>query len=158
MNELTGAVAQAQLRKVDKIITTLREKKAKLKSQLDGLTGLYFRKLNNPSGDCATLCTIIFDDEKRAKQVAARLGTVTLDQSGWHVYANMEHVNAYLKQKGLPFGKGAYPKTDDLLARSINISVGVVDAGLGAGFGIHINASDEEIEQTVKTFIGACKE
>ena len=37
------------------------------------------------------------------------------------------------------------PKTDDILQRAVNISVGVIDGGLGAGFGISILSSDKEI-------------
>jgi 8-amino-3,8-dideoxy-alpha-D-manno-octulosonate transaminase len=39
----------------------------------------------------------------------------------------------------------------------MNISVGVVDAGLGSGWGININSSDAEIEAAAKQFIDACK-
>jgi hypothetical protein len=99
---------------------------------------------------------VIFDDAGRAARVAERLGTTTVDRSGWHVYANMEHVNRWLAERGLPSGKGAYPRTDDILSRSINLSVGVVDAGLGAAFGIDIRSSDEDIERAARTFRAAC--
>jgi dTDP-4-amino-4,6-dideoxygalactose transaminase len=158
MNELTGAVALAQLRKLERIVSTLQEKKTKLKEMISGISGMKFRVLNDPAGDCATVCTVVFDSAERAQLVAAYLGSATVDQSGWHVYANMEHVNAYLKEAGLPYGKGAYPQTDDILSRSINLSVGVVDAGLGAGFGININSLDSEIEQKAQRFITACRE
>jgi hypothetical protein len=39
----------------------------------------------------------------------------------------------------------------------MNISVGVVDGGLGTGWGININSSDTEIEAAAKQFIEACK-
>jgi hypothetical protein len=39
-------------------------------------------------------------------------------------------------------------KTDNILERAINISVGVVDKGLGAGFGLNINSSEAEIKAT----------
>jgi hypothetical protein len=39
----------------------------------------------------------------------------------------------------------------------MNISIGVVDGGLGAGWGININSSDEEIEKAAQQFIEACK-
>ena len=39
------------------------------------------------------------------------------------------------------------PKTDDILQRAVNISVGVVDPGLGAGFGISILSDDKEIQE-----------
>ncbi|HXK10608.1 MAG TPA: DegT/DnrJ/EryC1/StrS family aminotransferase [Vicinamibacteria bacterium] len=157
MNELTGAVALAQLRKLDAIVATLREKKARFKSRIEGIPGLRFRTLPDPRGECATLCTVIFDEAARAARVAERLGTTTVDRSGWHVYANMEHVTRWLAEHGRPSGKGAYPRTDDILSRSINLSVGVVDAGLGAAFGIHIRSTDEEIDAAARAFRTACE-
>jgi dTDP-4-amino-4,6-dideoxygalactose transaminase len=156
MNELTGAVALAQLRKLDAILATLREKKARLKQAIGRVPGMRFRTLPDPEGECGTLCTVIFDDAGRAARVADRLRTVTVDRSGWHVYANMEHVTRWLSEHGRPAGKGAYPRTDDILGRSINLSVGVVDAGLGAAFGIHIGSTDEDIERTARSFREAC--
>lgn len=155
INELTGAVALAQLRKLDRITATLREKKNKLKELIADIPGLSFRKLNSTE-ECGTILTVIFDNARRAAKVAQMLGTKTVDQSGWHVYANMEHLNSHLKAIGRPHGKGAYPRTDDILSRSINISVGVVDAGLGAGFGININSTDSEIEDAARRFRKAC--
>ncbi len=158
VNELIGALGLAQLHKIDIITSTLRRKKNTLKSLISGIDGVKFRKINDPEGECATLCTVIFDDAQKATRVAQKLNTTTVDKSGWHVYANMEHVNRYLKDKGQPYGKGAYPVTDDLLARSINLSVGVVDAGLGSAFGININSSDKEIETIASKFMAACNE
>ncbi len=157
MNELTGAVALAQVRKLDDILKTLRTKKNTLKAMIADVSGFQFRKLNDPDGECATLCTVIFDSVEKAAEVAKSLNNTTVDQSGWHVYANMEHVNNYLKSAGLPNGKGAYPQTDDILSRSMNISIGVVDAGLGAGFGININSIDDEIEKKANEFRKACQ-
>jgi hypothetical protein len=64
----------------------------------------------------------------------------------------MEHVNRYLNEIGQPYGKGAYPQTDDILSRAINLSVGVVDPGLGSAFGININSSDQQIRQVAEQF------
>jgi dTDP-4-amino-4,6-dideoxygalactose transaminase len=156
MNELTGAVALAQLRKLDGIMDELRAKKRLFKELLADIPGVGFRKLNDAEGECATLLTVLFDDAAEAARVARKLGTKTVDQSGWHVYANMEHINAWLREKGLPHGRGAYPRTDDILSRAINLSVGVVDAGLGAGFGINIDSTDEEIRRIAAAFRQAC--
>lgn len=157
MNEITAAVGLAQLGKLDKIVATLRQKRSKLKSLISKAGGFKFRILNDPEGDCATICTVIFDTKEQAAKVSKVLGSKTVDQSGWHVYANMEHVLNHLKQVGQPHTKGSYPKTDDILSRAMNISVGVVDGGLGAGWGININSTDAEIEVAAKQFIGACK-
>ena len=156
VNELLGAVALAQLRKIDGIIGTLRSKKALFKERISGIDGVGFRMLNDPEGDCCTLCTVIFDDAERAARVAGTLGSTTVDHSGWHVYANMEHINRYLKEMGQPYDKGAYPGTDDILRRAINLSVGVVDAGLGSAFGINIDSTEDEINIAAEKFRKAC--
>jgi dTDP-4-amino-4,6-dideoxygalactose transaminase len=157
MNELTAAVALAQLGKIDRIVDALRKKRARFKSLLAEAKGFHFRTLNDPEGDCATVCTVIFETRERAAKVAKELGSKTVEQSGWHVYSNMEHVLDHLKSLGQPHAKGAYPKTDDILSRAMNISVGVVDGGLGAGWGIHINSSEAEIEAAAKKFVDACR-
>lgn len=156
VNELVGAVALAQLRKIDRIISTLREKKKRLKDSLLDIEGLKFRTLNDSQGECGTLCTVIFESANKAARVSRDLGTMTVDHSGWHIYANMEHLNRYLKEVGQPYGKGAYPRTDDILSRALNISVGVVDAGLGSAFGIYIDSTDDEIREVAEKFRTAC--
>jgi dTDP-4-amino-4,6-dideoxygalactose transaminase len=155
MNEITAAVGLAQLKKIDRIIDTLRQKRSKFKSLISKTEGFKFRTLNDPAGDCATVCTVIFNTREQALKVSKRLGSKTVDQSGWHVYSNMEHILNHLKQIGQPHTKGSYPATDDILSRSMNISVGVVDGGLGTGWGMNINSSDAEIEAVAKQFIEA---
>jgi dTDP-4-amino-4,6-dideoxygalactose transaminase len=158
MNEITGAVSLAQLRKLDRITATLREKRSKFKKLISEVTGFRFRMLNDPDGgDTASICTVIFDSAEQAARVSTALGSKTVDQSGWHVYANMEHVLHHLKEAGQPHTKGSYPGTDNILSRAMNISIGVVDGGLGAGWGININSTDVEIEAATKQFIDACK-
>jgi len=157
INEITAAVALAQLKKLDYIVSTLRAKKSKLKALISKANGFKFRVLNDPDGDAATLCTVIFETKKLAAKISLALGSKTIDQSGWHVYANMEHVLKHLKEVGQPHTKGSYPRTDDILSRSMNISVGVVDGGLGASWGININSSEAEIEAAAKQFIEACE-
>jgi dTDP-4-amino-4,6-dideoxygalactose transaminase len=157
LNELTAAVALAQLKKLDKIVSVLRQNRTYFKNLISDSKGFRFRILNDPEGDCGTLCTVIFESKEKAAKVSTALGSKTVDKSGWHVYSNMEHVLAHLKSVGQPHTKGSYPKTDDILSRSMNISVGVVDGGLGAGWGININSSEKEIEAAARQFIKACK-
>jgi len=44
------------------------------------------------------------------------------------------------------------PQTDDLLSRSINISIGVSDPGLGSAFGITMRDGLEEVARKVEEF------
>jgi dTDP-4-amino-4,6-dideoxygalactose transaminase len=157
MNEITAAVGLAQLTKIDRIVSILRQKRSKFKKLISESKEFKFRKLNDPDGDCATLCTVIFNTREQAIKVTNALGSKTVDQSGWHVYSNMEHVLEHFKNIGQPYTKGSYPKTDDILGRSMNISIGVVDGGLGASWGININSSDADIETAAEQFNIACK-
>ena len=154
MNELSGAVACVQGRKLPTILKTLREKKALLKAQLQDLPGVGFRTVND-EGECATLLTLLFDTKELAAKFCEKAGTAVIARSGWHVYNNMEQIldkktwtnNHPFRNDERKYEKHMLPVTDDILERAVNISIGVVDKGLGAGTGININSTVEEINQ-----------
>jgi dTDP-4-amino-4,6-dideoxygalactose transaminase len=159
MNELTAAFALGQLKKLDQILGLLKEKKQRFKERVAaaGIPGMGFRKINDPE-ECATLFTVIFEDKQTAARVARALGTKTVSESGWHVYNHMEQILAVNDEQGNKrYWKHMLPRTDDLLARAINLSVGVVDPGLGAGFGINILAGKEEIDSKADLFINTVR-
>ena len=151
MNELTGAVALAQLRKLPKILEMLKAKKARMKDALTGIDGISFRKITD-EGECNTLVTIFMDTKERAEAFTAKTGVKPLSASGWHVYNNMEQILDKKMAQAYPFGKDVkyhahmLPKTDELLERAFNISIGVVDVGVGAAIGIDITYTDDEID------------
>ncbi len=159
MNELTAAFALGQMKKLDRILAELKRKKKLFKDTIvEGkIKHMRFRKINDP-GECATLLTIIFDTKDMAERVAKALGSKTVDKSGWHVYNNMEQLLSYVDREGKkPFRKHMLPRTDDILSRSINLSVGVVDPGLGADFGINILSSEDEIVEKGREFVKVVK-
>jgi dTDP-4-amino-4,6-dideoxygalactose transaminase len=160
MNELTGAVSLAQIRKLDMILDKLREKKTKLKNMLGKLPHASYRKINDEKGECGTLLTLLFDSSEYAEKFCEAIGSKPLAYSGWHVYNNMEQVlnkvtgakaNCPYECPKFPvkreYKKHMLPQTDEIVGRAVNISIGVVDKGLGAAYGININSSDEEIKQ-----------
>jgi len=157
MNELTGAFALAQLRKLDKITAAMRKKKNRLKEQISVVKGMKFRTLHDAEGECGSLLTVIFDSKEKAAKVSQALNTVTVNDTGWHVYSNMDQVVRYIKEHGYPHTVEEFPRTDDILKRAINISIGVVDAGLGSAFGINIDSTNEEIDAAAERFIQACE-
>ena len=152
MNEITGAVALAQLRKLDMILDLLKAKKARAKAALQGIEGIGFRRIND-EGECNTLCTIIMDTKERAEAFTAKTGVKPLAASGWHVYNNMEQILNKKMAQAYPFGKDVkyhahmLPQTDDLLERAFNISIGVVDVGVGSAIGINITYTDDMIDE-----------
>ena len=160
MTELTAAVVLAQLAKMDKIVTRLRETKRALKSALADMPGIEFREISDPEGEIATLLTFFLPDEASARAVAGELGTKVVADSGWHVYSNMEQIleKRTVTPQGCPFNcsshptsvkyrKGMLPQTDALLARAINLSVGVTDPGLGSAFGVTIHSDKGDVER-----------
>jgi 8-amino-3,8-dideoxy-alpha-D-manno-octulosonate transaminase len=88
------------------------------------------------------------------------------------VYNNMENVlnKRVPTPDGCPFScphysggtveyrKGMLPHTDAILKRAVNVSIGVVDAGLGTGFGISIESTDDEIDRTIERFRRSVRE
>ncbi len=166
MTELTGAVLLAQLGKLETILKVLREKKKLFRSLLVGNQHFTFRKLNDEAGECATILSVIFHDAEKARRVARKLNTTTVDHSGWHVYANMEQLLKQLTvtpekcpftcphyRKKVQYRKGMLPRTEDILRRTINISIGISDRGLGAGFGITATSPTSEIYRRAEEFL-----
>lgn len=160
MNELSGAFALGQFSKLSSILELLKEKKTLFKKVIADakLPHMKFRRINDP-GECHTLCTLIFDSPQYAEKIAAGINAQTMDKSGWHVYNNMENILEYYRKKGYSDTnkKHCLPTTDDILSRSVNLSVGVVDKGIGANFGINILKDDEEILETAEKFVALAR-
>jgi dTDP-4-amino-4,6-dideoxygalactose transaminase len=173
MTELAAAVLIAQLKKVAGIRDELKKRKKRFKDALQGIEGLEFRKLPDAEGELGTILTVLFPDERAARKVGDTLGCGVVADSGWHVYNNMEHVLErktvdslncpfscpYYRERGgsMEYSRGMLPKTDGILGRAINISIGVADPGLGSGFGITILSDDAEIDRRIEKFQDAVK-
>ena len=140
------------VRKVPGILKLLKEKKNKLKGLIKDAPHFTFRKINDEDGECHTLLTLLFDTKEKADKFGEKIGAKTVAHSGWHVYNNMEQI-----LKALNIKPHVLPKTDSILDRAINVSIGVVDAGLGAPFGINILSSDKDIEETAEKIIKYAK-
>ncbi len=166
--ELQAAVLLAQLRKLPQIVERLRTNKRRYKEIIAELPGLEFRELPDPAGDCATMLTVILPSEEIARAIAKELGTKVTADAGWHVYSNMEQIleqrtvtpekcpftcSPYTEKGGnMRYWKGMLPRTDALLARSLNISIGVSDPSLSSGFGVTINDGLDVVEQRARRF------
>ena len=171
LTELQAAVLLAQLRKFESITGKLRANKALYKSMIEDLPEISFREITDPKGESSTLLVVLLPTGEMAARVAAELGSKVLNDSGWHVYNNMEHVlnqsavtdrhnpwkhPLYLENGGhTNYEIGMLPRTDNLLSRAINISIGVWDPGLGSGFGITVKDDEKEIKNSAAIFRSA---
>ncbi|MFX1392327.1 MAG: DegT/DnrJ/EryC1/StrS family aminotransferase [Promethearchaeota archaeon] len=161
MTEFTGAVVGVQLKKLENIINHLKNNKARLKSHIEDINQIKFRKLTDENGEISTLLTIIMPTIKSAVKMGEKLGCGVVADSGWHVYNNMEHFlgKMTVSEEGCPFNcpfykgpepvysKGMLPQTDNILKRSINISIGVSDKGLGSNYGLSVDNTPAEIDK-----------
>jgi dTDP-4-amino-4,6-dideoxygalactose transaminase len=168
MTELEGAVLLAQLAKLDRIRQHLRDNRDRVWSMIEGLPGIDFRELPDRDGDLATHLVVVFPDAASAQATTEALGSITLDQSGWHVYSHMEGLldQHTVTGRGCPFDcscthegparyeRGMLPRTDALLARSMSFGIGVVDSNL-APFGLRMRDDSEIARRRADRFISA---
>jgi dTDP-4-amino-4,6-dideoxygalactose transaminase len=144
MVEMQAAVLLAQFRKLDQIVEHLRANRDIVRDAIADLPGIGFRRSPDPEGDLATHLVVTFPTEEVARKVAGELGSITLSESGWHVYTHMEHLlnRRTVTDQGCPFNcecygegetsywRGMLPQTDALLGRSMSFAIGVIDPNL----------------------------
>ena len=66
MSEVTGAIMRAQLRKLDGIVSAMRDFKNELKEILSKYEGIRTRHIEDPNGDGGSFLKMIFDDADTA--------------------------------------------------------------------------------------------
>jgi len=167
--ELQAAVLIAQFRKLPQLLERLRTNKKRYKELINDLPGLRFREITDEQGECATMLTLILPAAEIARNIAADLGTKVVARAGWHVYNNMEQLmtlrtattvqcpfSCFARYAGddreIRYWQGMLPKTDALLERSLNISIGVSDPGLSSGFGVTLRDDRRSVERHAAEF------
>ena len=134
MNEFTGAVARAQLRKLDgRIIKVTRKLYWLIKEQLESkCSGIKFRKTGDEQGDAGIALYIDFENQERADWFKKALPAEGIRVGPSSGCCNLLHEKMVLNKVQVhpdmpPFGKGwpgenvlyspeLCPKTDDILA------------------------------------------
>jgi dTDP-4-amino-4,6-dideoxygalactose transaminase len=167
--ELQAAVLVAQFRKLPQLLKRLRTNKKVYKELISDLPGLRFREITDAQGECATMLTVILPSAGIAQSIAQDLGTKVVARAGWHVYTNMEQLMKLRtatavqcpfscfplyahENREIRYWQGMLPKTDALLERSLNISIGVSDPGLSSGFGVTLRDDLESVERHASRF------
>jgi dTDP-4-amino-4,6-dideoxygalactose transaminase len=145
MHELAAAVALAQARRLDAVLDRCRALKRVVAEAIGEVPGATRRVVHDPDGECATTYVLVYDDPARAARVAERLGGNVLGASTKHNYARMAQLHGELTSDRVRNGSpGALPATDDVLGRSVALSIGVVDGYLGTLGPINVLTKPEE--------------
>ena len=145
MPELLGAVALAQLKKLDNLLAIMRRNKGMIKESIQSVAerkGYTFRTMNDPAGDAAVALILIAPDAAAAHRFGGALeaegGDAWIlyapDAPDYHVYAHWTPIMGQRawSAKGGPWRnhprKVTYttdmcPRSLDLLSRAINIDI-----------------------------------
>ncbi len=145
MAELQGAVARAQLRKLDGLLERMRRNKSRIKEGIKDISGLEFRKLNDPEGDTG-LCLVFYladkDITRRFAQAlkAEGIAADSLYDSGipdWHIYTHWKHIMdkvtatkegcpytcSYYKGEPIKYTPDMCPQTLNILSRTVQMDI-----------------------------------
>jgi 8-amino-3,8-dideoxy-alpha-D-manno-octulosonate transaminase len=142
MGELAGSVANVQLRRLPDILTHMRASKQRIKKALGDIPGVSFRRLTDPEGDTGPFLILRFENEADARRATGSLeknvrNVWRLCEYGLHIYHNIGALvkKVPLSPAGNPWSlpqnadsvrdyrKGACPKSDELFARSVLITI-----------------------------------
>ena len=144
MSELAGAVALAQIRKLDGLLAGMRRNKKRIKDGISDLKGITFRRLNDAEGDTAIALIFYLPDKAITARFAEALqaegvAAACIFDKGipdWHIYAHWKHIieKVTATPEGCPYTCQFYgkkveyspdmcPNTLDLLSRSIHLDI-----------------------------------
>ncbi len=145
MPELLAAVMLVQLKRLDKLLLDMRQRKSMLKESMSGVAkekGIQFRAINDPAGDAAVAMIFFMQDTAQAHQVAEALSAegasagvlYSPDREDYHIYAHWTPIMAQrgFKADGGPwrshprpihYAKDMCPKSLDLLGRTIHMDI-----------------------------------
>jgi 8-amino-3,8-dideoxy-alpha-D-manno-octulosonate transaminase len=145
MSEMQGAVALAQIRKLEDYVARLQAAKRKVRDRIVEREGFTLRRQPDPAGDASTALVMFGPSPQGAMDIMAAMRERGVGAGGrfdqtvrdWHVYNFWEHIleQKTVTEEGCPFTCPYYkgtlpeyspdmcPRTLDLLSRSIHIGV-----------------------------------
>jgi 8-amino-3,8-dideoxy-alpha-D-manno-octulosonate transaminase len=144
MSELTGAVALAQLRKLDSLLTRMRTNKNRILSGLSDVKGLDFRRIPDEEGDAAVCLIMFVREDSKVESFVEALQAEGIEVAGiynkgipdWHVYHHWRILldKRMPTEKGCPFNcplsgpsptysENDYPITREWLRRSVHLDI-----------------------------------
>jgi len=159
MPELLAAVALVQLRRLDGLLTSMRERKRMLKAGVEGVAqrkNVTFQEITDPEGDAAVAFVFFVDSPATAERVsealqAENIGAGVLyhpDRMDYHIYAHWAPIvnqRTWTRDGGpwrwarrdIRYSTDMCPRTLDLLGRAVHLDVSPL-------------LTNEDVEETVE--------
>lgn len=142
MSELTGAVALAQLRKLDGLRNHCRKLCRRILAAIEGLPGLEFRRIPDPNGDLGFEIYFCLSNANLAKEFSSRLESRNVNctkMTGTYCQYDREYCKnrATYHPPSSPFAKFEewpaqgyraedFPKTEALIHRFVSLPLGAL--------------------------------
>lgn len=135
ISELHAAVGLGQIRKLDKILATQRKHNAIIKSALEKINGITFRKIPDPSGDNASFLSFFLPTEDLTRSAHKALlanglgGNFYWFDNNWHYIKKWDHLknatslfplNPTLKDALLNTDYSKFAQSDAIIGRTIS--------------------------------------
>lgn len=143
MNEICGAVASVQIKKLPSIIQKMKKSKKHIKELLGNIPELKFRKVSDADGDTAPFLIFSLENEMKAKMAADKMkeqglhSVFRISEYGLHIYYNIPALvkkvpvsssgNPWMldanKNSNYEYDKGACPQSDEIFAKSVILPI-----------------------------------
>jgi 8-amino-3,8-dideoxy-alpha-D-manno-octulosonate transaminase len=131
ITELQSAILIEQLKKLDKIIATMRKRWKEIKEGISDIKGIEFRKENDPDGDTCVCLVFFLENAIKAQKFVSRLQEekiytssggypwliYTMGKPDGHVYLHWQHYYDSPKDEKVA------PKTLNLITRAIHLDI-----------------------------------
>ena len=100
MSELTGAVMLAQLRKLDRLLSSMRKNQKRIINQIKDVKGIKVRPTYDADGDTGICIMFYLDDKSLVQPFTEALSAEGVPSAGvynsglpdWHIYAHWSHI------------------------------------------------------------------
>jgi dTDP-4-amino-4,6-dideoxygalactose transaminase len=138
MNEFSGGVLLAQLRKLDMIVTSVRGNASRVYAGIRDLPGIRFRHLPDPDGELGSAVFLGFDSKAKRDRFMAlmKAENVPVGPPGGSVILPVQpHVEKKVtvhpawpsfnseRGKAIQYGAACCPRTIDILSRFAGVSL-----------------------------------
>ena len=148
ISELHAAVGLAQWKKLDEILLKQKHIKSIIKSELQEIPELRFRKIPDETGDNGSFLSVFLEDEELTRNVVEQLKSDGIScaywyDNNWHYVKKWDHFKRLKKDNGL------YAEFRELLPDYENQDFSVSDEIISKTitFPISLNQTDEQAKE-----------
>ena len=140
ISELHAAVGLAQIKKLDKFLEIQKRNNRLLREAVQGVPGLTFRVIPDPSGDTGSFLSFFLPTEDMARTAATALqaeglGGMYWYDNNWHYIRKWQHLQngAFMnrlpeeqRKQAMHYSNLAFPASDAIISRCISTPISLL--------------------------------